>query len=125
MTIDITEKTRVAVGWYLPGDRQDLLAVVFKQEGEPWMCRYRFRYYSPTSEDRKSWYTIKAKADPHSDAARDKLIEAIDLIVEQTLAAGYVPEGKTHYRVVIDGGPQEFYDKWLSLPFNHQKQERT
>jgi hypothetical protein len=82
---ELSEKTQVHTIFFVGGggDR-DLLAMVFKPEGETWLTRYRFRYYTGPevwdSQDEKSWYTVTA---PEGEGP-EKMVTSFRVIAAMT-----------------------------------------
>lgn len=83
MTLEVTETTQVHTIWFVGWRVGDMLAYVYKPEGEPWIAEYRFRYYTAPKvgdpfleNDKKRWYSLQ---NPGREDPPDNLVAAMTM----------------------------------------------
>jgi len=114
MTIELTERTQVRAFWSVGGRGMDMLAAVYKPEGEQWKAFYRFRYYVDgkafDSADRKTFFELAA---PDVDT----LVNAIEMVAALTAQTF----GGTVERVDINGTGIDALEKLAAKSWIHTK----
>jgi len=89
MTIEILADRYFECFWFahIPGG--DLHGALYQDKGQPWVARYRLRYYAETDSDapfgdpfdgrdRKSWYQITGCSGSSIALQRKKLVELFE-----------------------------------------------
>ncbi len=124
MTIEFKDGRYFAAVWFIDGgsNHRDWMGAVYKDEGEPWQLKYRFRYYhsvDPWSDkDTKSWYsaTIDEKA-PEAE-----VVGKIDEMARVMVVAGFGPHA---HKLVLQSSDAKFCGEQLSKQFwAHSKVEK-
>lgn len=121
--VTVTSASEVAVGWFSGNQREgDLFAIVYRDSHtDVWRAMYRFRYYADgevwNTKDRKSAYLITAL--DGSDAARDRMISAMELVVS---AYEKLYQAETT-RMDVYGSGDDFGRIYAQQPFAHVKIE--
>lgn len=113
MTIEVRDGGHYLAGWFISGNDCDWLAAMYRLDGGPWRLVFRFRYYANTGIDRddeKSWSSYTAPL-----AERDKMLRAADAMANAMRDHGFMRADGSCIRVLVDGGPREFDEKFLRL----------
>jgi hypothetical protein len=109
------ENTYVHGIWSYGGPAFDCLGMLFKQKGEPWTCKWRFRHHTDSSpeglNDEKNIYEAKG---------RDGSDEERDLLWEMQISASRHTADMMRKRlgievmvetIIVDGGYEETLKK--------------
>lgn len=114
--INLTENTYCLGLWYVQGDGCDWLAAVTREPNEPFVMRYRFRYYVDDkgfdSDDVKSWWEAR-----FPDLDENKIIRSIDKSVTDLQRGGFAI-GEP-WRAIVRGSSEAAMDALKTAPFVH------
>lgn len=105
-----TDQTYVEALWYVSWKDGDWMAAVYRDTpAAPWRATYRFRYYVDEldpfeSQDRKSATHMRAnETDGDTDAARARLVAAMDMVANMTATHYAASIINTNWRAVVQG----------------------
>jgi hypothetical protein len=120
--ISLTEYTYVLGFWYVQGEGCDWLAAVTREPNEPFVMRYRFRYYVDDKDfdsgDVKSWWEAR-----FPDLDEDKIIRSIDKSLAALQRGGFAI-GEP-WRAIVRGGSEAAMNALQTAPFVHLQTTET
>lgn len=86
--LELSEDTEVHTVWFVGWSNGDLLACVFRQKGQPWEGRYRFRYHTAPKvgdpfleDDKKSAHAFRAN---DLSVTPERLVAGFEMICRLT-----------------------------------------
>jgi len=122
--IEFKKTTLFHALWFCGGDVQgkgeDWLATIFKEEGQPWVGVYRFRYHNSEdpwdTSDVKNWYKVTQSTD-HDDAFLARLVQTFD----QLASLCELRYGNPHTKLEILGDGDKASEMLMKQPFAFSK----
>ncbi len=97
---------------------QDFMGAMYKQNEDPIIFKYRFRYYNSNDpfdkEDVKNWYVVHI-----SDMSIERFMSVIDELTADL--AKFFGHGKVNFLDLRGNSIDQIIEKMQNVPFTHMK----